>query len=337
MRASLRWAMLCLVVAATTRPPPAMAQSSDDSTRDAARSLAADGRVAYRAGDYPRAIELFHKAFALFPAPTISLYEARALARSGQLVEAAGVYTKTMGIAVDDRSPEQFHRAVRDAEAELAELKPRIPRVVLDMRPPPAATADLTIILDGVTWNRELLGVEAPANPGRHRVAARTPEGDRASQVFTLAEGESKHVELVLESAPVERAAPDPSTRPIDERLPGESSPSSRRMIGYVAIGVGAAGIGTGIVAGLLASSRYDDAESQCPDHRCTEGTAGGSSLAEFRTLRTVSTVGYVMGGVGIATGVTMLLVHSKAGPRSRSASVRPWIGAGCAGVAGAF
>jgi len=337
------WAMLgraalCIAAAAMAFEPMAAAQSSDESPRESARTLADDGRKAFVAGDYSRAVDLFRKAFALFPAPTLSVYEARALARSGHLVEAGQVYAKTIGIAVAAQSPEQYHRAIREAEAELAELTPRIPRVTLHLEGSGADDPNLTVVLDGVTWNREALDVPAPANPGPHRVLVRTPAGVGTTRDFTLAEGESKRIEVVLNGAPAERAVPEgPSVQRRDERSQASRSPASRKAIGYAAIGVGAAGLGTGIVAGLLASSRHDDAERQCPDHLCTQGTAGESSLDAFRTLRTVSTVGYVAGALGMATGITVLFVLPATAPQGQSASVRGWIGAGRAGIAGAF
>src|SRR5687767_13943294 len=60
---------------ASARPAP----SGRNANLDLARSVAVTGREAFQAGDYETALALFRRAYTLFPAPTVVLYEARSL------------------------------------------------------------------------------------------------------------------------------------------------------------------------------------------------------------------------------------------------------------------
>ena len=53
-------------------------------------------------------------------------------------------------------------------------------------------------------------------------------------------------------------------------------------------------------------------------------------------SAKTLGIVGYVVGGLGVATGVTLFILSSKK-EESRSAYVAPYVGLGAVGVRGAF
>ena len=92
----------------------------------------------------------------------------------------------------------------------------------------------------------------------------------------------------------------------------------------------------TGIVTGLMAGSRHATVERDCPGKVCTEGSAAADALDSFRTLRTVSTIGYVAGGVGLAAGAALLFTAPSSSSQS-ARSVEVWMTAGGVSVQGAF
>jgi hypothetical protein len=55
----------------------------------------------------------------------------------------------------------------------------------------------------------------------------------------------------------------------------------------------------------------------------------------DYNSLRPISTAGFVVGGVGVAGGLTLLLTAPKR-PETE-AHVSPWLGLGSAGVSGRF
>jgi len=73
-----------------------------------------------------------------------------------------------------------------------------------------------------------------------------------------------------------------------------------------------------------------------CPDKVCDPETQG-ATLNNYHTLGTVSTVGFIVGGVGVATGTILLLTGSKESAPPTQATWSPFLGVASAGVRGTF
>jgi hypothetical protein len=97
------------------------------------------------------------------------------------------------------------------------------------------------------------------------------------------------------------------------------SEPASERtlyrVLTWSSLGLGAAGIATGVASGVVATSAYDQATKSCPDDRCVEGGAGARELERFHRYRVVSTVGYALGAAGLAVGGYLLIRGAIDGP----------------------
>jgi hypothetical protein len=324
-------ALLCVLLLKTL---PVFAGSADgdaESTHAEARALAVDGRAAYGSGEYERALVLFRKAYGLLPAPTISIYEARALARLARLVEARDVYKRTAESAVDADAPQQFERAVEEAKAELTAIELRIPKVALVVMGEPGPASHQSVFLDGIMVPSSELGIERSLDPGQHHVVVRRPGLPDASRDFVLSEAQTERVELWVDASP---GGKPPEARH-EAPPPSDTGVPPRRIVAYGALGLGAAGLGTGIIVGLVAGGRHSDAERGCPGQQCVSGSAGAEALDDFRALRTVSTVGYVVGAVGLGTGITLLF--TEASGTKRGSAYNPWLGLSSAGVEGSF
>jgi hypothetical protein len=332
------WQLTACVCAALSLAPAAFAQQVDDTTRNAARSMAGQGKDAYDAKDYTRALDLLRRAYALVPAPTIALYEGQSLTKLGRLVEAEEAFMRAVHTNVDSHSPDQFRKAIREAEQELVALQPRIPKVTIVVTGPAAQAPNLAVALDGNAVRNAMLGVEMPVDPGQH-VLTTAAGGERSEITFSILEKEHKSVEIEALAATDAAApvAPPPLPEPTARRDAPAPEPASswHKPAAFVAGGVGVAGLATGIVTGLMATSHHATAERECPGRVCTEGSEGSDALESFRTLRTVSTIGYIVGGVGLAAGAT-LFVMAPSKPRA-NASVHVWVGTGGVGVRGAF
>jgi hypothetical protein len=346
------WRILTCIAALLCVAPCALAQEVDDSTRNAARSLASQGKDAFDGKDYARAVDLLRRAYALVPAPTIALYEGQSLIQLGRLVEAEEAFMRAMRTPLDAHSPEQFRKAKRDAEQELGALRPRIPKVTIVVTGPGAGAPNLAVALDGKAVKNAVLGVEMPIDPGNH-VLTTGAGGERREASFSIAEQEHKKVEIEAlavtdEAAPVAPPpAPPRRDSPSRDVAPAQPAASWQKPAAFVLGGVGVAGLATGIVTGLMAASEHASAEKECTNRVCTEGTAGAEALESFRTLRTVSTIGYVVGGVGLAGGAVLFLLAPSTPPATaasrrragvaRSPELRVWVGVQSAGLQGAF
>ena len=83
----------------------------------------------------------------------------------------------------------------------------------------------------------------------------------------------------------------------------------------------------------MLASGKKNDLDANCnAEKRCPPDQE--STLDTAKTFSTVSTIGFIVGGVGIATGTVLLFTSSGS---SKSGSVSPYVGLGNAGVTGTF
>jgi hypothetical protein len=74
---------------------------------------------------------------------------------------------------------------------------------------------------------------------------------------------------------------------------------------------VGAAGLAVGVSAGLVAIDAHRDAERLCPNETCVPGSRGADALERFQDYRTVSTVGYAVGAIGVGTGLVLMFAAS--------------------------
>jgi hypothetical protein len=208
----------------------------------------------------------------------------------GRLRAARAAYLRLVGAEERADAPAQFRAAVEAGRAELASLEPRIPRFHL------VVTGDVgkeaVILLDERPLAPPLPHGAVLVDPGKHSLRLQTARGSSAPVELTLAEGEARQVRFDV--APVPEAA------------------SPARTWGFIGLGVGGAGLALGIAAGAVALDAHEEAERGCPANRCVAGTPGATALDRFRDWRTVSTVGYVVGAVGVGAGVALLLTSQR-------------------------
>ena len=314
--------------------PSAPARDVSKANQDLARSVAITGREAFNAGDYETAMTLFRRAYALFPAPTVVLYEARSLEKMGRLLEAVEAYTRTTQIAVDAAAPAQFAEAIAAAREEGRDLRANIPTLTLQVEGASSHDPNLEIQINGRAIGAAQIGQALSLDPGTYRVSGSVSPERSDERQAVLAKGNSVTVVLNL-------AAPAPKAPAPDESDPGPDTVStSQRTLSplvYVAGAVGIAGIGTGVVTGLMASSKHAEAEEQCQDQCCTSGTSGPATVNEFRTLRAVSTVSYGIGAAGIVAGVVLWLTADTSPESEQASVVEPWFTQDTAGIRGTF
>jgi hypothetical protein len=72
-----------------------------------------------------------------------------------------------------------------------------------------------------------------------------------------------------------------------------------------------------------------------CDGTTCPKSVDG--DLGSGRTLGTVSTIAFVVGGVGAAVGVLGLFMSHSGSATAATGSVEPWVGPGAAGLRGSF
>jgi hypothetical protein len=291
---------------------------------ETARELYNAARKLEEAGDLRGALEKFKAAHALGKTPITGLELARTYAALGQPVEAREI---CLGIARMPVTPEETARSTeaRNEAARLAEeVKPKIATMRLHLKGVPQG-GEATVIIDGVTLPSASLGQPRQANPGVHTVVARVGNGPETRASTELKPGQAHDVDIVL--VPPREPAPTSSARAPEPR---EQRLSPLVIPGFA---VAAVGLGVGTVTGILALSAKNDLTSSCVASRCGPDQYG--TLDRGRTMGTVSTIAFIVGGAGAAVGIWGLTHPWTATPRT--GFVQPYVTAGSAGIHGAF
>jgi hypothetical protein len=109
----------------------------------------------------------------------------------------------------------------------------------------------------------------------------------------------------------------------------------------WAAFGAGGAGLVVGSVTGALALGAHSDLESQCGPIKCQPSSAEekrrmDGDVSRYRTLGTLSGIGFTVGVAGAAAGVYLLLT-GKAPTETASLPLVPLVGPGTVGVEGRF
>jgi len=270
------------------------------------------------------------------------------LERDGEAVDAYKKYLSEGGKQIEAGERAQFQR-------DLATLEAGVVRVTLDSDPPGARIEDERFPASGNAIRNEYavrgptqIGVRA----GRHRLTAKLAgHADLVWEVELSPRQQESHTFKLTETATPAAAAPTPAVAPVPVTAAvdtGSAKAANGMRIGaYVALGVGVVGLGAGTIFGLSAKSKYKQANDisndneNCPasgpcelaaplfDKREQLGKDGDSA-------KTLSLVGFIAGGVGVAAGVTLFVLSNKK-EQPATAKVEPYLGIGQLGVRGSF
>lgn len=330
---------------------PAQAQSDDD--RATARALGQEGQQAMEVKDYRTAEDRFRRADKLVHAPTLMLGLARALAGVGKYVEAQETYNRMIREGLPPGAPEVFKRAIEEARREVEGVAPKVSGVTITVRTAIGGDLpDAKVVLDEHPINSASLGVRRSIDPGSHvlRVSA---DGFRPAEVtFSVVEGSAVDQPITLEKdtgaavappgavssgAPGQAGGPGAATVGGSGGLAAETPSASKHSpLPWVAFGIGGAGLILGGVTGLLAVGDHSTLASKCTNGSCPPSQDG--NLSSYHTMGMLSTVGFIVAGVGAAAGVVLLVAQPKSGGTSTGLfRIAPAIGLGSVGAVGTF
>jgi hypothetical protein len=211
-----------------------------------------------------------------------------------------------------------------DCASWLAEVDRALPGVVVTAKNGAGADLfDVKVSVDGQPLLSKLDGQSVAMNAGAHTFHF---EGNGATldQQVLVREGEkSQSVAVVLGAAPrpVSAAAPSPAPAPPSPPAPARSaadsgSSSQWRAVGWLLSGAGVVGLGVGGIVGLVALGDKNGAHCDA-NNVCDPGTTDGIKNAAL-----VSDMGWVAGGVLLASGVALLL-FTPSGSHGSSTGVR--------------
>ncbi len=344
----------------------ARAQSDDD--RATARALGVEGQQALDAKSYATAEDRFRRADKLVHAPTLMLGLARSLAGEAKYVEAQETYNRIIREGLPPGAPDVFKKALEDAKKEVEAVQPKLGSVVITVKTANGQDIpDPKVSLDERQVNAASLGVKRAIDPGPHTLRV-TADGYKPFELrFAVLEGGSATEAVTLEkdtsavaAAPVPTPTPAPGATPGPGPQPAATQPGAtpaaaevstsggkKSVLPWVAFGIGGAGLLLGGITGIVAMGDHSSLKNNCPNGSCPDSQSG--NLSGYHTMGTISTIGFVVAGVGAAAGVVLLLTLPKgessdsappAGsppPAAKGVRLYPVVGLGSAGVLGTF
>jgi hypothetical protein len=140
-------------------------------------------------------------------------------------------------------------------------------------------------------------------------------------------------------ATPAAPGAPPAATRPSDSPPPPPHGSTNLRIPAFVALGIGAVGIGVGgyfIWQSADSSQKADDAFSCDPGCSAAQRDVVRDLEDDANSAKTTAVVGFAVGGAAVITGVVLLAI-SGSSSSGETASVSPWIGYREAGISGRF
>jgi hypothetical protein len=309
--------------------PIAHAQQPSAADKETARSLMTRGEGQRAKNDLKGALQSFQAADAIMKVPSTGLEVARAEVALGNLLEAREAALAVTRLAIQPGEPPPFTEARAKAQALSEELESRIPSVQITLKGVPEGAAP-AVTIDGAALPAAALDLPRKLNPGHHVIAAHAATTDGRLE-FDVAERDSKPVVVELAAPVVVAPPPTPSDGKKDHTLT------------YVAFGVGAAGLVVGTITGLMSISKTGGLKDQCPANQCPGATYDSQSFQDDKssaqTTGTISTIGFIVGGAGVAVGVVSLFLGGKASASTGklTPTITPWVSAGSAGLRGNF
>ncbi len=245
----------------------------------------------------------------------------------------ASAWTRFKDVASESRAQGQTARADH-ATARARALEPKLSYLSVDV-PEDSRLPGLVVRRSGVEVGRAAWGTAMPVDPGEVELSASAPGYlEWKTRVKPRAGSVPLRVSiprLLAESDGHIGAAPAATGSAPDRATPARAPAATRSPLPWVLIGVGGAGILVGGVAGALALDEKSTLEDGCKDKKCPPELH--DDVDAFDRWRTVSSVGFVVGAVSVASGITWLLLDDG----KKSVQVGADFGPGFARVRGRF
>jgi len=295
----LRVLALCLIL-------PASAYAQDAKAR--AEALFQDAKALMSKGDYANACPKLARSNALDPAVGTMLNLALCYEHVGKTASAWAAYMQAAAAARNAGQTDREKFAREHAQA----LEKNLGTLTLSV----ASTPGLEVRVDGTVLDSAEWGVALPYDSGAHRVEASASGKKKWASIVEVKDGSRADISIPTLEDDRPKTKPDeppligPSTKP-PPLPPPPSEPTPKKGpwmgLGIGALAVGAVGIGIGSIFGVMALDSKSSLDAVCPSHdRCPPQSSG--IIDDLDSRATISTIGFVAGGIFLALGGTLVL-----------------------------
>lgn len=222
------------------------------------------------------------------------------------------------------------------ARKEWDAVDQRVPRLTINLAP--GAPPGTKVTRDGLELEGASLGVALAVDPGKHEIVVSAPKHEDMRRTVTLSLREQQALQVTVGVGdPLPELAEGDGTDESTEGKPAErdalapvivSSGGGLKTIGFVAGGIGLAGLALG---GAALYQAHDVKSTSDADYEADNPEQGAADYRRAEKWQTASTVSFAIGGAALATGAVLVLtvpMETTAGMR-----VAPMMAAGTAGV----
>jgi hypothetical protein len=211
----------------------------------------------------------------------------------------------------------------------VTEVNADMPTIVFEARD--ASGQDLSgvrVTIDGQPLVERLEGTALSIDPGEHVFTFDAPGQPTITRRFVIREGEKDRRELVSFGSP--EGAPTARASAAAEPAHGLGT---QRILAIASAGLGVAGVVVGTIFGVQSMSKHNDAAAVCPD-QCSDQN-GVNMWSDAQSAGNVSTIAFIVGGVGLVGGAVLWLTAEPGAADAPSAKVG--IGPGTIQLKGAW
>ncbi len=314
-------------------------------TISAARALGREGVKLAEMGNCAEAVEKFQRSEKLFHAPSTLARLGECQVQLGRIVDGTENLNRVAREVLPQGAPPAFVQAQERAKVVLAEARQRLAQLKIAVAAP--LDSRVLVKVDGDVVPAANLNANRPMDPGEHVIEATAPGFKMSVTKIRLAEGSVDSIAVTLELDPNAQPVVTPHAEPpLASESRGDAPGRASHVPAYLALGVGVLGVGVGALFGLMASSKESDLDAACANKICPSNQQ--STLDSAKSAGTVSTVGFVVGGLGLVSG-TYLYLASRVAAKTPSvnaktarsatftASFAPYLGLDRAGITGRF
>jgi len=281
-----------------------------------AQALFDQGKQLAASGKFGDACPKFEESERLDPGIGTQFHLANCYEQAGR---SASAWTLFLEVASASHAQGQLERE-KVARTRAAALQAKLSKLTIAV-PDASRASGLEVKRDGVPVGQAQWGAALPVDPGDHTITAAATRKQLWQTAIRLApnRGSATVTIPVLQDAPTETPPPSSAlaasshssatTRPADTP---ERGSSGRGTLGLVAGGAGVLVMGTGVVLGLLAKSKFDTAQDggHCDGSGCD---AEGIRIRSDAVKRgNVATVVFAAGAAITAGGLILWLTAPK-------------------------
>ncbi len=311
----LRRAGLGLGIVALSLSAGSGARAQTKQELDAARKLFQEGMALSAANNCSAALTKYRAVANVKMTAQVAFNIAECEERLGKLVSALGNYRLAASQAQGDPKAKDVATRVAD---RIDALDARIPKLTIKR----GKGADVAVIeLDGSELGAAQLSAATPVDPGSHTVVSKIGGKEASNDTVVIAEKETKTFEVKIEAPVAKVEAPEAVPIPPDPNSDKPPPAGRSKAPGAVVLGVGGVGVVLGVTFMVLRGGALSDLETQCGgDTSCPPSAKSTSDKGRLYTG--LAEGGFVLGAVGIVTGIVLLATSGPPKPKPSSAFV---------------